>query len=96
MSPPQLRLPHLRDLPRQDTARGAALLKQEVDSLERNATRLGEEAVDDGYEGGVQDREDDVELPANVGDARRRDFDNNEVADPNVCGLVWVTIVGTE
>lgn len=54
--------------------------KVPVDVFEGAAAGLGVEQVDEGDEGEVQDRPDDVEFPAEGADARGGDFDYHEIA----------------
>lgn len=47
-----------------------------IDFLERFAGGVGVEPPDERDEGGVEHGEDDVDLPADVGDGGRGDFDD--------------------
>lgn len=61
--------------------------EDDVDLLEAAALGLGEEEPDAGEEeDAVEDGEDDVRLVAEVGEGRRRDHDDEEVAEPVAAG----------
>lgn len=50
-----------------------------VNVFQRSSGCLGVKQVDKRYEGSVEDRPDDVELPAEISDADGRDLNDNEV-----------------
>lgn len=56
--------------------------KQGIDLLEAEASRLGEEDVEEGDEAGVRNGEDDVEFGSDTGDRGRGDHNDDEVEDP--------------
>lgn len=60
--------------------------KSEIDRLEREPGRLGKEEVDHGHEGEVEDGEDDVCPPADVGDGRGHELDHHEGREPQAGG----------
>ena len=82
---PRPRIPHrlLRQVVPPRPPKADFLLGEDaIDILELQALGLGVEDVDDGDPRRVQDGEDDIGLPADVLDRRRRDLDDEEVADP--------------
>lgn len=64
----------------------AVIAEIRVNVLESSSGGFGVEEVDEWYEGEVEDGPDDVEAPAEGFDARRRDFDDDEIAEPVGCG----------
>lgn len=77
-------VPHLDALPSLTAGAGspALELKEIVHVLELQVGRLWEEVIDERNEDGVEDGEDDVRLPSNVVDGRRRKLHHSEVDDP--------------
>ena len=57
-------------------------LEEIVDVLELKVRRLREEEIYERDEHGIEDGEDDVRLPSNVVDGRRRELHHGEVDDP--------------
>lgn len=59
-----------------------SLGEDKIDLLERATLRLGVEEIDDGDEARVDDGEEEVGAPADVGDHDGRDHDDQEVEEP--------------
>jgi hypothetical protein len=59
-----------------------ALLKEVIGALQRHVGRFGEEQVHDRSNHSVGAEKEDICLPADVVDGNGRDFDDDEVADP--------------
>jgi len=65
---------------------GRIVNESQIDELEAQALSLWEPQIDDGNEGHIEDREDDIGLPSDIGDARGHNLNHDKGEEPQYGG----------